>query len=232
MMHSVALNTTNKTLLTRKASSVPHTILAPVPCGRGNIYSSVYVNGMALLSCHVTHSCSLPLNTTQTPPYSTFVHTLASLSSSHPTHPPCFSPTLPHSLLCTHTLHSSLFTISYTLPPFPITHTLPPLPSPPLSHSLISPVTHTLPPLPSPPIPPLTVSTMTALSLHLSTTVVMVRQTTSRPRMTPRARRSFQSFKAWLGRREHRQHKLRQEDPNHHPQKKLLYQPMRLTDAS
>jgi len=232
MIHSVALNTTNKTLLTRKASSVPHTILAPVPCGRGNIYSSVYVDGMSLLSCHVTHSCSLPLNTTQTPPYSTFVHTLASLSSSHPTHPPCFSPTLPHSLLCTHTLHSSLITISYTPPPFPITHTLPPLPSPPLSHSLISPVTHTLPPLPSPPIPPLTVSTMTALSLHLSTTVVMVRQTTSRPRMTPRARRSFQSFKAWLGRREHRQHKLRQEDPNHHPQKTLLYQPMRLTDAS
>jgi len=162
-----------------------------------------------------------PLSYTPTPPY-----------HPHPTHPPCFSPTLLHSLLRTHTLHSSLFAISYTLPPFPITHTLPPLPSPPLSHSLISPVTHTLPPLPSPPIPPLTVSTMTALSLHLSTTVVMVRQTTSRPRMTPRARRSFQSFKAWLGRREHRQHKLRQEDPNHHPQKTLLYQPMRLTDAS
>ena len=141
-----------------------------------------------------------PLSYTPSPPY-----------HPHPTHPPCFSPTLLHSLLRTHTLHSSLFAISYTLPPFPITHTLPPLPSPPLSHSLISPVTHTLPPLPSPPIPPLTVSTMTALSLHLSTTVVMVRQTTSRPRMTPRARRSFQSFKAWLGRREHRQHKLSQE---------------------
>ena len=154
------------------------------------------------------HSYSLPPNTTRTsPPYSTFVHTLSSLSPSPPPHPPCLSSihTLPHSFLCTH-----------TLPPLPspsLTHSLP-LSSPTLTHSLLY-----LPPHPS--TAPLTVSTMTALSLHLSTTVVMVRQTTSRPRMTLRARRSFQSFQAWLGRREHRQHKLRQKSPNQHLQKTL-----------
>ena len=232
------------------------------------------------------HSYSLPPNTTHTsPPYSTFVHTLSSLSPSPPPHPPCLSSihTLPHSFLCTHTLFLSPPHHSHTPSPLPITHTLPPLPSPSLTHSLplsspslthslspthhshtpssplpithtlpssLLPITHTLPPLPSPslthslplsspslthsllslpphPSPshpstaPLTVSTMTALSLHLSTTVVMVRQTTSRPRMTLRARRSFQSFQAWLGRREHRQHKLRQKSPNQHLQKTL-----------
>ena len=200
------------------------------------------------------HSYSLPPNTTHTsPPYSTFVHTLYSLSPSPPPHPPCLSSihTLPHSFLCTHTLFLSPPHHSHTPSPLPITHTLTPLPSPSLTHSLLSlPITHTLPPLPSPslthslplsspslthsllslpphPSPshpstaPLTVSTMTALSLHLSTTVVMVRQTTSRPRMTLRARRSFQSFQAWLGRREHRQHKLRQKSPNQHLQKTL-----------
>ena len=194
------------------------------------------------------HSYSLP-----PPPYSTFVHTLSSLSPSPPPHPPCLSSihTLPHSFLCTHTLFLSPPHHSHTPSPLPITHTLTPLPSPSLTHSLLSlPITHTLPPLPSPslthslplsspslthshlslpphPSPshpstaPLTVSTMTVLSLHLSTTVVMVRQTTSRPRMTLRARRSFQSFQAWLGRREHRQHKLRQKSPNQHLQKTL-----------
>ena len=202
------------------------------------------------------HSYSLPPNTTcNSPPYSTFVHTLSSLSPSHTPHPPCLSSihTLPHTFLCTHTLPSSPLPITHTLslPSPSLTHSLP-LPSPSLTHSLLSPPHHShtpflspphhshtpsspLPPHPSPSHPstaPLTVSTITALSLHLSTTVVMVRQTTSRPRMTLRARRSFQSFQAWLGRREHRQHKLRQKSPNHHLQKTLLYQPMRSTDAS
>lgn len=158
MIHSVALNTTNKTLLTRKASSVPHTILAPVPCGRGNIYSSVYVDGMSLLSCHVTHSCNLPLNTTQTsPPYSTFVHTLASLSSSPHTSslllPHTTSLPPPHShtsfLSLCHLLHTSSFPHHPHTPssPLPTTITLPhfprhshtpssPIPSHPSTHGI------------------------------------------------------------------------------------------------
>ena len=158
------------------------------------------------------HSYSLPPNTTRTsPPYSTFVHTLSSLSPSPPH-------TLPASPPFTHyPTPSSALTHSLLSPPHH-THSLP-LSSPSLTHSILY-----LPPHPSPSHPstaPLTVSTMTALSLHLSTTVVMVRQTTSRPRMTLRARRSFQSFQAWLGRREHRQHKLRQNSPNQHLQKTL-----------
>ena len=176
-------------------------MLAPVPCGRWSI-CRWHVTLTASLPTPHTLLLPTPLSYTPSPPY----------HPHPPTHPPCLSSihTLPHSFLCTH-----------TLPPLPspsLTHSLP-LSSPSLTHSLLYLPSHPSPSHPS--TAPLTVSTMTALSLHLSTTVVMVRQTTSRPRMTLRARRSFQSFQAWLGRREHRQHKLRQKSPNQQLQKTL-----------
>ena len=178
MMHSVALNTTNNTLLTRKASSVPHTMLAPVPCGRWSI-----------CRWHVTLTTSLPT------PHTLPLPTPLSYTPSPPYHPHPPTPSLPllHSFLCTHTLFLSPPHHSHTPSPLPITHTLPssPLPithtpsspSPSLTHSLLSPphhshtpflstphhshtpflspphhthsllslsITHTLPPLPSP----------------------------------------------------------------------------------
>ena len=217
-------------------------MLAPVPCGRWSI-CRWHVTLTASLPTPHALLLPTPLSYTPSPPYHphppthppclSSIHTLPHSFLCTHTLPPLPSPSLTHSPLpITHTLPSSPLPITHTLPssPLPITHTLPPLPSPSLTHSLplSSPsLTHSLlylPPHLSPSHPstaPLTVSTMTALSLHLSTTVVMVRQTTSRPRMTLRARRSFQSFQAWLGRREHRQHKLRQKSPNQHLQKTL-----------
>ena len=126
MMHSVALNTTNNTLLTRKASSVPHTMLAPVPCGRWSI-----------CRWHVTLTASLPT------PHTLPLPTPLSYTPSPPYHPHPPTPSLP--LLHSHTtpllpLHSHTPSPpphhSHTpSSPLPITHTLS-LPSPSLTHSL------------------------------------------------------------------------------------------------
>ena len=122
MMHSVALNTTNNTLLTRKASSVPHTMLAPVPCGRWSI-CRWHVTLTASLPTPHTLPLPTPLSYTPSPPY-------------HP-HPPH---TLPASPPFTHyPTPSSALTLSSS--PLPITHTLP-LPYPSLTHSLLSPPHH------------------------------------------------------------------------------------------
>ena len=161
MMHSVALNTTNNTLLTRKASSVPHTMLAPVPCGRGSI-CRWHVTLTASLPTPHTLPLPTPLSYTPSPPYHPHPPTPSlPLLHSHttpllPLHShslPLPSPSLTHSLSPPHHSHTLFLSPphhSHTPSPLPITHTLP-LPSPSLTHSLLSlPITHTLPPLPSP----------------------------------------------------------------------------------
>ena len=152
MMHSVALNTTNNTLLTRKASSVPHTMLAPVPCGRWSI-CRWHVTLTASLPTPYALPLPTPLSYTPSPPY--HPHPPHTLPASPPfTHYPTLSS--PHH---SHT-HSSPLPITHTLPPLPPSLTHSPLPSPSLTHSLLSPphhshthssplpITHTLPPLP------------------------------------------------------------------------------------
>ena len=119
MMHSVALNTTNNTLLTRKASSVPHTLLAPVPCGRWSI-CRWHVTLTASLP--TPHTLPLPTPLSYTPSHHSHTHS-SPLPITHtlPPLPPNHSHTPSSPLPITHTLPSSLL---------PITHTLPPLPPP------------------------------------------------------------------------------------------------------
>ena len=146
MMHSVALNTTNNTLLTRKASSVPHTMLAPVPCGRWSV-CRWHVTLTASLPTPHTLPLPTPLSYTPSPPYHPHPPTPSlPLLHSHttpllPLHShslPLPSPSLTHSLSPPHHSHTHSS-------PLPITHTLP---------SSLLPITHTLPPLPPPtPLP-------------------------------------------------------------------------------